>query len=110
MIISQFLPQHRTRASTYQLHLYLVLVVQAGFSSLSDIHSEKLLRGTEFGANASNVVLGAFGAVLNLLVHALVRYASPVEPGFLAGYDSKGLSVVLFTTVLGLYSTFASKR
>ncbi|KAF6826422.1 hypothetical protein CMUS01_09449 [Colletotrichum musicola] len=110
LIISQFLPQHRTRASTYQMHLYLVLVGQAGFSSLSDIHCEKLLRGTELSANASNVVLGGFGALLNLLVHALVRYASPLEPGFLSGYDGKGLSVVLFTTVLGLYSTFASKH
>ncbi|KAF9871466.1 hypothetical protein CkaCkLH20_11113 [Colletotrichum karsti] len=110
LVLSQYYPQHRTRASTYQLHLYFVLVGQAAFSALADINTEKLMRSTDLGSNASNIILGAFGAVLNLLVHALVRYASAIEPSFFAGYDNKGLSVILMTAILAVVSTVASKN
>nr|XP_036582408.1 UDP-galactose transporter [Colletotrichum truncatum]KAF6791112.1 UDP-galactose transporter [Colletotrichum truncatum] len=110
LIISQFYPQHRTRASTYQLHLYFMLVGQASFSALSDFHGDKLLKSTDFGSNASNIVLGAFGAILNLFVHAMVRYANTLEPSFFAGYNGRGLLVILLTTLLGLVGTASYKH
>ncbi|KXH49157.1 hypothetical protein CNYM01_06939 [Colletotrichum nymphaeae SA-01] len=110
LVLSQFYPQHRTRASTYQLPLYVSIVGQASFSALSDIHSEKLLKATDLSSNGANIVLGAFGAILNLLVHALVRLYSSFEPTFFGGYDSKGLSVVFMTTLAALITTVAQKR
>ncbi|TDZ18127.1 UDP-N-acetylglucosamine transporter [Colletotrichum orbiculare MAFF 240422] len=110
LVLSQFYPQLKTRASTYQLHLYFLLVGQAASAALADIHTERLLKSTDLGTNAANVVLGAYGAVLNLVVHALVRYTSALEPSFFSGYNSKGLSVVALTTLLGLVGTVASKN
>ncbi|KAF4920894.1 UDP-N-acetylglucosamine transporter [Colletotrichum viniferum] len=110
LVLSQFYPQHRTRASTYQLHLYFAFVAQSAFSSLSDIYGEKLLKNTELGSNASNMILGAFGVVFNLFAHALVRYANVMEPGFFDGYNNRGISVVIMMTLLGLISTVASKH
>ncbi|KZL75522.1 UDP-galactose transporter [Colletotrichum tofieldiae] len=110
LVLSQFFPQHRTRASTYQLHLYTSLVGQASFGALSDIYGEKLVKGTSLGANGANAALGALGAVLNLLVHMLVRHYSTYEPAFLDGYDSKALSVVVLTTIVALISTIAYRK
>ncbi|KZL81356.1 udp-galactose transporter [Colletotrichum incanum] len=110
LVLSQFFPQHRTRASTYQLHLYTTLVGQASVSALSDVYSEKLLKGANLGANGANAVLGAFGAVLNLVVHMLVRHYSTYEPAFLDGYDRKALSVVVLTTIVAMVSTVAYRK
>ncbi|OHE99032.1 hypothetical protein CORC01_05722 [Colletotrichum orchidophilum] len=110
LVLSQFYPQHSTRASTYPLPLYFSIVGQASFSALADINGEKLLKGTDLSPNGANMVLGAFGAILNLLVHALVRLYSSFEPTFFGGYDSKGLSVVFLTTVVALISTVAQKK
>ncbi|OLN87996.1 hypothetical protein CCHL11_00259 [Colletotrichum chlorophyti] len=110
LVLSQFYPQHPTRASTYKLPLYFSLVAQASFSALADIHGEKFFKGCDLGTHASNVVLGAFGALFNLPVHALVRYYSTFEPSFVSGYDLKGLSVVIMTTVVATVGTWASKN
>ncbi|KAK1984450.1 hypothetical protein LZ30DRAFT_711481 [Colletotrichum cereale] len=110
LVLSQYLPQHPTRASTYPLRLYTSLVAQAAFSALSDIYGERLLKGSELGANAAGVVLGAMGAVLNLFVHILVRHHNAYEPGLFEGYDSKALSVVLLGTAVAMVSTVAYKR
>lgn len=69
-----------------------------------------MLKNTELGSNASNMILGAFGVVFNLFAHALVRYAKVMEPGFFDGYNNRGISVVIMMTLLGLISTVASKR
>ncbi|EFQ32406.1 uncharacterized protein GLRG_07676 [Colletotrichum graminicola M1.001] len=110
LVLSQYLPQHPTRASTYQLRLYTSLVAQASFSALSDIYGERLLKGIDVGANGASVVLGAMGAVLNLFVYILVRYHNVYEPGFLYGYDGKAVSVVLLGTIVSMASTVAYKR
>ncbi|KAK2043918.1 hypothetical protein LZ31DRAFT_576168 [Colletotrichum somersetense] len=110
LVLSQYLPQHPTRASTYPLRLYTSLVAQASFSALSDVYSERLLKRVDLGANGASVVLGAMGAVLNLFVHMLVRHHNVDEPGFLHGYDSKGLLVVLLGTTVAMVSTVAYKR
>ncbi|OBR15184.1 Nucleotide-sugar transporter [Colletotrichum higginsianum IMI 349063] len=110
LVISQFMPQHRTRASTYRLSLYTGLVGQASFGALSDIYSERLLKGTDLGINGVNVVLGALGAVLNLLVHALVRYYNIYEPAFFDGYGGKGALVVVMMAITALVSNVAYKK
>ncbi|KAK1959749.1 hypothetical protein LY78DRAFT_685694 [Colletotrichum sublineola] len=110
LVLSQYFPQHPARASTYPLRLYTGLVAQASFSALSDIYSERLLKGIELGVNGANVVLGAMGAVLNLFVYMLVRHHNAYEPGFLYGYDRKALSVVLLGTAVAMVSTVTYKR
>ncbi|KAJ0162632.1 hypothetical protein CTA2_4249 [Colletotrichum tanaceti] len=109
LVLSQFHPQQHSRASTHQLYLNSCLVGQAIFSALSEIYNDKLLKCTDVGANGASIVLGVFGAILNLFAHTLVRQYSAYKPTFFDRYNIKGLSVVLMTTFMALISTVTPK-
>lgn len=107
LVVTQY---HPDTGSTYPVPTYALLFFQTIVTALAGVFNQHLCKSQEASLHAQNMVLYAFGVVINLCIHAMVSFLKPDEPGFFDGYGHAGAILVIVSNVLnGLVITAVYK-
>lgn len=97
LVVTQYDPEI---GATYPLKTYLVLLFQVVLAACSGVYNQALLKSDDSSLHADNMILYAAGAVINLMVHMMLKLFKRDEPGFFEGYNSFGAIMVIVSNVL----------
>ena len=88
----------------------MILLFQTTLSALAGVYNQKLCKSSEGSLHVMNMILYSSGAVINLVLHVIVRFMNPAEPGFFTGYAHAGAIMVVVSNVfIGLAMTAVYK-
>lgn len=97
LIVTQY---HEGSGLTYPPPTYLVLLLQTAVSAVAGVLNQFLCKSQPASLHAQNMVLYGFGTLINGVVHVVITFLNPDEPGFFQGYDQLGAFLVIASNVL----------
>ncbi|KAF2668334.1 hypothetical protein BT63DRAFT_425654 [Microthyrium microscopicum] len=106
IVVTQYTPS----GSAFPLSTYLILIFQTTLSAVSSVYNQKLCKSSDGSLHVMNMTLYSCGAVINFILHILVRIMNRDEPGFFTGWGHIGALMVIVSNVfIGLAMTAVYK-
>ncbi|RDA94647.1 hypothetical protein CP533_2432 [Ophiocordyceps camponoti-saundersi (nom. inval.)] len=107
MVLTQYKPGI---GSTYPATTYAILFFQVFIGASSAVYNQRLLKTDNNSMHADNMVLYAFGTVINLICHIFIFTMTANEPSFFEGYsDIRAILVVVSHAFVGVAITYVYK-
>ncbi|RCI17269.1 hypothetical protein L249_3151, partial [Ophiocordyceps polyrhachis-furcata BCC 54312] len=107
LILSQYKPGI---GSAYPATTYAILFFQVFISASSAVYNQRLLKTDNNSMHADNMILYAFGTVINLVCHLFIFTMAADEPSFFVGYsDIRAILVVVSHAFVGVAITYVYK-